>query len=64
MAQITLIIDATGQATLEVNGVQGPQCQELTANVQRLLGTVQSVNRKTEYDDACGESAQTNARQW
>jgi hypothetical protein len=64
MAQVTLIIDATGNTTVEVHGVQGPACQELTAQVERLLGTVQSVTHKPEFHDQCGESAQNNAGQF
>ncbi|MHB8974282.1 MAG: DUF2997 domain-containing protein [Pirellulaceae bacterium] len=63
MAQVTLIIDAEGNTTVEVNGMQGPQCQDLTANVERLLGAVQSVSHKPEYHDACGESAQAGMGQ-
>lgn len=58
MAQVTLIIDQQGNTTVEVNGVQGPQCADLTANVERLLGTVQAVTKKPEYHEACGEAAQ------
>ena len=64
MAQVTLIIDSTGNTTVEVNGVQGPQCQELTAHVERLLGTVKSVTHKREFHDLCGESAQNNVGQF
>jgi len=63
MAQVTLIIDASGNTTVEVNGVQGTQCQDLTANVERVLGTVQTVTHKPEYHDACRESAQTGLGQ-
>jgi hypothetical protein len=58
MATVTLTIDTDGNTVLEVNGAQGTQCQDLTANVERLLGTVQSVNHKPEFHDAASESAQ------
>jgi hypothetical protein len=64
MAQVTLIIDATGNTTVEVHGVTGPQCQELTRNVERLLGTVQTVTHKPGFHDQCRESAQNNAGQF
>jgi len=64
MPQVTITITPDGNATVEVNGVQGPQCQDLTVNVQRVLGTVESVQHKDEFDQLGGESAQTGMDQF
>lgn len=64
MAQVTLKIGADGNTTVEVNGVTGPACQDLTATVERLLGDVQHVQYKPEFHDACGESAQNGLGQF
>jgi hypothetical protein len=64
MAQVTLIIDMHGNTTVEVNGVTGPVCQEMTATVERLLGDVQHVQPKPDFYDAYGESAQNGLGQF
>ena len=51
MAQETIkfIIKQDGTVTEEVIGVVGNQCESLTKNIEDKLGTVQTVEHKTEY---------------
>ncbi len=47
--KITLLVNEDGSVQLEVEGVKGKGCTELTADVEKALGTVTSVKKKAEY---------------
>ena len=40
MEQVTIDIDEQGNAKLTVNGCPGPSCKNLTAQIEKALGTV------------------------
>jgi hypothetical protein len=53
MHTITVTIDPSGASTVEVNGVQGPNCKELTAKLEQALGaTIGSVPKAEFYEAA------------
>lgn len=64
MAKVTITITPLGYASVDVDGVQGPACKELTAAVERLLGTTVSTTRKAEFEQLSGESAQAELGQF
>ncbi len=48
MKEIKIMIHK-GKARVEVSGVQGPACKELTKQIEAALGQVESVTKKTEF---------------
>lgn len=50
--EIDVIIDASGNVRLEVRGVKGPGCRQLTSRLEQLLGgTVVGREHTPEYDE-------------
>ena len=50
MQTVTVTIDpATGETLVEVDGVAGKACENLTRELERDLGTVTGRKRKPEY---------------
>lgn len=47
--EVILTIDEDGNVEMEVKGVKGPSCQDLTAGVEKALGKVTSKKKTTEY---------------
>ena len=47
--EITVTIDQDGQATVTVNGIDGPACEAATEALERTLGAVRSRERTPEY---------------
>ena len=47
--RITVNIDASGNTTVEVDGVVGPGCAKLTEDLEKALGKIISDKRKPEY---------------
>tara|TARA_B100001996_G_scaffold241570_1_gene186850 strand:+ start:324 stop:530 length:207 start_codon:yes stop_codon:yes gene_type:complete len=46
---ITFTITQEGKVTLEVNGVNSPECVNITQGLEELIGTVESREFKAEY---------------
>ena len=57
--EITVTIDQEGQATVAVNGIDGPACQAATESLEEALGAVRSRERTPEYYRACQQQAPT-----
>ena len=49
MQEITLIIGKDGKVNLDVSGVEGAACSELTKSIEKALGKVEKVKRKSEF---------------
>jgi hypothetical protein len=47
--EITVTIDQDGQATVTVNGIDGPGCGAATEAIEQALGGVRSRERTPEY---------------
>jgi len=63
MPQVTIIIDADGQATVDAQGLRGASCKEATAAIERALGVVKDDQKKPEFHQSAGQSAQNRAVQ-
>lgn len=50
--QVIVTIGTDGKATVEVNGCRGPSCSNLTAALEKVLGTVTSDVKKPEFRQA------------
>jgi hypothetical protein len=48
MAEIIVTVDKEGNAEIAVNGVSGKSCKEITANLEKALGTVISDKPTSE----------------
>lgn len=46
---ITITVDENGEATLEVNGVEGSSCEILTQELEETLGLTTDKQFKPEY---------------
>ena len=57
--EITVTIDQDGQATVAVNGIDGPACQAATESLEEALGAVRSRERTPEYYRARQQQAST-----
>ena len=57
--EITVTIDRDGQATVAVNGIDGPGCEAATEALERALGAVRSRERTPEYYRARQQQAST-----
>lgn len=49
MSEIIISIKPDGAVTVEVDGVKGAGCMELTEQIEKALGTVSSNIKKKEY---------------
>jgi hypothetical protein len=52
--QITIQIDPKGQTKIEVDGVTGASCTDITKSLEHALGSVSERVKKTEF--YCSES--------
>ena len=57
--EITVTIDQDGQATVTVNGTDGPACEAATEALEQALGAVRSRKRTPEYYRARQQQAST-----
>jgi hypothetical protein len=57
--EITVTIDQNGQATVSVNGIDGPGCEAATEALEQALGAVRSRERTSEYYQARQQQAPT-----
>ncbi len=49
MQEIKLIIGKDGKVNIDVAGVSGPACHELTKSIEAALGKTESVEKKPEF---------------
>lgn len=49
MAKVRISVAPDGSTTIEALDVVGPSCSLLTKDLERALGTVESVELKPEY---------------
>ena len=62
--EVEVFIDASGQVRLEVRGVKGPGCLELTAGLEAALGGhIQMRQMTAEAREQASESAETQQAQ-
>lgn len=47
--EVTLTIDLEGNVVIEVKGVKGPSCKDLTSQVEKALGKTTSTQKTGEY---------------
>jgi hypothetical protein len=47
--EVVVEIDENGDVSVEVNGVKGSTCEELTRSLEEALGKVTKSTRKQEY---------------
>jgi hypothetical protein len=55
--KVTLIIEESGAVQIDVEGVKGKACTELTAEMERALGMVTSQTKKAEYHTVSSKAA-------
>lgn len=49
MEEITIDIDANGNVQIEGHGIKGADCETLTKDLEKALGTVEKRAKKAEY---------------
>ena len=49
MQEIKLTIGKDGKVNIDVAGVSGPACQNLTKSIEAALGKTESVKKKPEF---------------
>jgi len=49
MQEMEIVIDTEGRVAVKVNGVQGPDCLELTRRIENELGTVEERTYTATY---------------
>lgn len=49
MSEVVITIDQAGSAKVEVNGVCGPGCEDLTRAIEQSMGARTKNQRKMEY---------------
>jgi hypothetical protein len=54
--KIELTVDTDGSIKIDVNGVRGKSCLELTKQVEEALGQVTSRKNKAEYSQTSSTS--------
>jgi hypothetical protein len=47
--EIKLIIGKDGKVNIDVAGVSGPACQNLTKSIETALGKTESIKKKPEF---------------
>jgi hypothetical protein len=47
--EIKLIIGKDGKVNIDVAGVSGPACQDLTKSIETALGKTESVKKKPDF---------------
>jgi hypothetical protein len=55
--KVTLLIDESGAVQIDVEGVKGKACTELTAEMEQALGMVASQTKKAEYHTISSKEA-------
>ncbi len=49
MTEVVVVIKKTGEVAVEVNGMQGSSCQDITRALSEALGTEVESQAKPEY---------------
>ena len=49
MQEIKLTIGTDGKVNIDVAGVKGPACKDLTKSIEAALGKTESVEKKPEF---------------
>ena len=49
MQEMKIIIAKDGKVTIDVDGVKGPSCKDLTRKLEEALGSTVDSTVKTEY---------------
>lgn len=49
MTEIKIIIGKGGKVSLNVEGVTGPSCRELTRRLEEAMGRIESVKKKGAF---------------
>ena len=49
MQEIKLIIGKDGKVNVDVAGIKGSACQDLTKSIETALGRTESVRKKPEF---------------
>lgn len=49
MQEIKIIIGRDGKVNIDVAGVKGSACQDLTKSIETALGKTESVEKKPEF---------------
>jgi hypothetical protein len=60
MQELEIAISPSGEVKIEVKGVHGDQCLDLTKQLENSLGTVEDRQLKSEYY----EQNQNQNQQW
>lgn len=55
--KVTLVIDKNGAVQIDVEGVKGKSCTDLTADVEDALGVVKNRTKKAEYHQLVSKEA-------
>lgn len=58
MKKIKIAIDTQGEVKVEADGVTGPACKQLTADVERALGRVTASQVKPDMHRQQGQGQQ------
>lgn len=48
---VIIKIDKEGKVYIEVDGVKGKKCLQITKDVEKILGTVEKRDLKPEFND-------------
>ena len=51
MQEIKIIISKSGQVTIDVEGIKGSGCKNLTKGLEKAFGTTVKDKKKAEYYD-------------
>ncbi len=49
MTEIKIVIGSDGKANIDVAGVKGKSCSDLTKSIEKALGKVQATKKKPEF---------------
>ena len=63
MAEIEIVVSADGTVTVEVLGVVGASCLDLTRALEEALGTVESRSCKTAFYEQAEAGEQVSQRE-
>jgi|GEM_PF-535581 len=57
--EIEVVIDKDGKVRIEVNGVKGPGCLDITKALEQALGgDIESREMRPEFDEEAGQGVQ------
>ena len=63
MPEIEIVVSLDGTVTVEVKGVKGSGCTELTRALEEALGEVESRSCKVEFYEQAAQSEQVQERE-